>query len=162
MVRILSSGEIVPDDDARASQDGSPRAPGNAQQRPRQGQIQHGDEQQYQQQGQGQVSMFDAMNQRLADAGVPRWHLGPYAVEPIASAGFLLALVLIGFRGLLFAGLLFFVVKYSSGQASPGAVLRRPGQAFQGSMDDGGGQPPSGPPRRGGSSWSSGGQRLGR
>jgi len=59
------------------------------------------------------VSVFGALNQRLTAAGVPTWHIGTYSVEPVVSLGFLLSFLLAGFRGLLFSGVLFFVVKYS-------------------------------------------------
>jgi len=63
--------------------------------------------------GASSMSVFGALNQRLASAGVPTWHIGTYSVQPIASLGFLLSFLLAGFRGLLFSGVLFFVVKYS-------------------------------------------------
>lgn len=59
------------------------------------------------------MSLFGALNQRLTSAGVPTWHIGTYSVEPVVSLGFLLSFLLAGFRGLLFSGVLFFVVKYS-------------------------------------------------
>jgi len=59
------------------------------------------------------MSVFGALNQRLESAGVPTWHIGTYSVQPIVSLGFLLSFLLAGFRGLLFSGVLFFVVKYS-------------------------------------------------
>lgn len=59
------------------------------------------------------MSLFGALNERLVAAGVPTWHAGPYSVQPIVSLGFLLSFLLAGFRGLLFSGVLFFVVKYS-------------------------------------------------
>ncbi|XP_070544323.1 protein FAM241B-like [Ptychodera flava] len=112
MVKILANGEIVPDDDPRVRQSSS-RRPDTAG-RPRQGFVQH---ENYNQQYAGgqmqQVSIFDNLNQRLLDAGVPRWNLGSYVVEPIASVGMLLALLFFGLQGLLFAGLIFFVVKWS-------------------------------------------------
>ena len=69
----------------------------------------------------GQVSIFDTLNQRLLDAGVPRWNAGPYVIEPIVSLGFLLAGLLLGLKGLLFGGILFFVVKYSQSARGPAA-----------------------------------------
>lgn len=59
------------------------------------------------------VSIFDVANQKLLDAGFPRWNLGSYTVEPIASVGCLLAGFMFGLQGILFAALLFFVVKWS-------------------------------------------------
>ena len=63
--------------------------------------------------GSSSLSVFGALNQRLIAAGVPTWHVGTYSVEPIVSLGFLLSFLLAGFRGLLFSGVLFLVVKYS-------------------------------------------------
>jgi len=63
--------------------------------------------------GASSMSVFGTLNQRLEAAGVPTWHIGTYSVQPIVSLGFLLSFLLAGFRGLLFSGVLFFVVKYS-------------------------------------------------
>jgi len=63
--------------------------------------------------GSSSLSVFGALNQRLVAAGVPTWHIGTYSVEPIVSLGFVLSFLLAGFRGLLFSGVLFFIVKYS-------------------------------------------------
>ena len=68
--------------------------------------------------GSSSVSVFGALNQRLTAAGVPKWHVGTYSVEPIVSVGFVLSFLLAGFRGLLFSGVLFLVVKYSRFGAS--------------------------------------------
>ncbi len=62
-----------------------------------------------------QVSIFTVLNQKLLDAGFPRWNLGSTVIEPIVSVGFLLAFLLLGVRGLLFGGLLFVVCKMSMG-----------------------------------------------
>ena len=115
--------------------------------------------------GAQQISMFDVLNQRLLDNGIPRWNLGPYVVEPIASLGFLVALLLVGFRGLLFALLLFFVVKYSSGRGM-GDIQNwfgGRGGTQQGGPGSGGGGGAGGG-RGGGFGFTggSGGQRLGR
>ena len=59
------------------------------------------------------TSIFDTVDQRLSSAGMPTWNLGPYPVSPVVSAGFLLSFLMMGFRGLMFSGLLFFVVNYS-------------------------------------------------
>ena len=72
-------------------------------------------------------SMFDTMNERLRTAGVPVWNLGPYPVEPIVSLGLLIALLLLGFKGLMLGFLLFFVSKWSQSSAQGGQ-----GQGFQG------------------------------
>ncbi len=64
--------------------------------------------------------MFEALNQKLVDMGLPRWNIGSYVVEPLVSVGFILAFLLMGVRGLVFAGLLFFVSKYSMGGGGPG------------------------------------------
>ena len=118
--------------------------------------------------------MFDSLNERLRSAGVPKWHLGPYPVEPIVSLGFLIALLLLGFKGLILALLLFFVCKWSQ-SGTPG------GQPMQG-LGDGlrrfglGGSPAGGGQTTGSSSsghqgnsastsghrWSGTGHRLGR
>ncbi|XP_077999470.1 protein FAM241B-like [Glandiceps talaboti] len=116
MVRILANGDIVQDDDPRVRQSSS--RGNDASGRPRQGYVRH---EEYNQQGQygggegqmQQVSIFDVLNQKLVDGGFPRWNLGPYVVEPIASVGVLLAGLFFGLQGLFFAGLLFFVVKWS-------------------------------------------------
>ena len=101
------------------------------------------------------ASMFDSLNQRLLEAGVPRWNAGSYIVEPIVSVGFLVIGLLIGWRGLLFAGGLFLLSKWSmSGGTNPFAGFGRFGRR------QGRGQRPGVSrnmfPRRGG------GQRLGR
>ncbi|XP_041362863.1 protein FAM241B-like [Gigantopelta aegis] len=116
MVKILSNGDIVPDDDPRATRSASKRNEGGNTQ-PRQGFIRHEDH--ANEEMVGQVSIFDSLNQRLLDAGVPRWNAGPYLIEPIVSLGFLLAGLLLGLKGLLFGAILFFVVKYSQGARGP-------------------------------------------
>ncbi|XP_002738922.1 protein FAM241B-like [Saccoglossus kowalevskii] len=111
MVRILANGDIVQDDDPRA-RSSTGRQRDTQSNRPRQGYVQHEDHNQYGGGGQ-QVSIIDVGNQKLLDAGFPRWNLGPYVVEPIATVGMLLAMMFFGLQGLLFAGLLFFAVKWS-------------------------------------------------
>ena len=69
--------------------------------------------------GQGGVSIFQVFNQRLQDAGMPSWNAGPYVVQPIVSIGLLLALMLFGFRGLFFGGMLFLVTKWSMAGDGP-------------------------------------------
>ena len=71
-----------------------------------------------------QVSIFDGLNQRLLDVGLPRWNLGEHVIEPIVTVGFLLAFLLMGFRGVLFAGLLFAVNKMSQRRGGIGGLLR--------------------------------------
>ena len=90
--------------------------------------------------------MFDQLNQRLLQSGLPRFNVGPYAVEPIVSVGMLVAFLLLGVKGLMLGALLFFVSKWSSGQQGTGG---QEGQAGEG----GGG---------GGGAWGGQGHRLGR
>lgn len=92
-----------------------------------------------QQYGQQTVSIFEVMNQKLLGLGIPRWNLGQYSVEPIATVGCLLALLIFGLPGIIFAAVLFFVVKSS---------LQNPGPQ----------NAPGGQPR--GNNWG-GGNRLG-
>ena len=54
-----------------------------------------------------QISIFETLNQRLLGLGIPRFNIGSYNIEPIVTVGFLLAMLLFGLPGLLFAGLLF-------------------------------------------------------
>lgn len=122
-----------------------------------QGYIRHEDDDGQDQQGQGQgqgqqVNMFDVLNQRLLNYGVPRWNAGPYVVEPIVSVGFVLAGLFMGLKGILFGGLLFFVTKWSQ---SGGGFSR----LFGGGGDSGRQQ---GPGSSGGRISSSSGHRLGR
>ena len=108
-------------------------------------------------------SIFEGLNQKLLGLGIPRWNVGSYVVEPIVSVGFLAAFLLMGFRGLLFAALLFLVVQVSMGGGGPGQGFRGwlRGGAQRGQQDDsigyGGGRGNQQPPRGGGS----GGYRLG-
>lgn len=75
-------------------------------------------------QGDGQVSVFTLINQKLLELGIPRFSVGPYTVEPIALVGMILALLLFGLPGLLFGGVLFLVVM-SSQTAAPAGNQRR-------------------------------------
>ncbi|KAL3877230.1 hypothetical protein ACJMK2_034966 [Sinanodonta woodiana] len=147
MVKILSTGEIVADDDVRARP--------QAQQRRNMGGIRHDEnpEQQYMQ-GQ-QVSIFDSLNQRLLQMGIPRWNLGPYTVEPIATVGVILAGLLLGLQGLLLAAILFLVVKWSQSNNGWRSIFGGPQGGNQG--QDQGGRGQRGPGFSGG-----GGYRLGR
>ena len=118
-----------------------------------QGFIQHTDDPQQQRAGgfgfggggAGGVSIFEMINQKLLGLGVPRFNAGPYAVEPIASVGFVLAGLVFGLPGLGFAALLFIIVKTS-----------------QGRDDRAGNSAPSGGGGGGGRGFQGGGQRLGR
>ena len=111
-------------------------------------------------------SVFEGLNQRLLGLGVPRWNAGSYVVEPIVTVGFLLAFLLMGFRGLLFAAILFLVAQVGTGGGGgPGQGFRGwlGGGAQDGQQDNsgGGGGRDQRPPRGGGGS-GSGGYRLGR
>ncbi|KAL5019332.1 hypothetical protein ScPMuIL_005054 [Solemya velum] len=158
MVKILSSGEIVGDDDVRTNQSRGSNSQGNSN-RPRQGYIRHDDDGQDQdQQGQGQgqqVNMFDVLNQRLLNYGIPRWNAGPYVVEPIVSVGFVLAGLFMGLKGILFGGLLFFVTKWSQSGGGFSSL-------FGGGGGGGGNRRQQGPGSSGGRSPSGSGHRLGR
>ena len=112
-------------------------------------------------------SVFEGLNQRLLGLGVPRWNAGSYVVEPIVTVGFLLAFLLMGFRGLLFAAILFLVAQVGTGGGGG------PGQGFRGWLgggtqdgqqdnSGGGGGRDQRPPRGGGGGSGSGGYRLGR
>ena len=61
------------------------------------------------------VSIFQTLNQRLIDLGIPHFDVGVYRLEPIVIVAFLLAMLLFGLPGLLFAGILFGVVMLSGG-----------------------------------------------
>ncbi|XP_072038485.1 protein FAM241B-like [Amphiura filiformis] len=135
MVRILANGDIVQDDDPRAQQ-ARDRASGGAG-GPRMGYVRHdndaGHQGQYgQQQQQGmmgqQVSIFTVFNQKLIDAGFPRWNLGSTVIEPIVSVGFLLAFLVFGLPGILFGALLFVVCKMSMGGGGQGQGQGQQGQ----------------------------------
>ncbi|KAL4239409.1 hypothetical protein ACF0H5_000224 [Mactra antiquata] len=122
MVRILSTGEIVKDDDPRSQQ-------GNTRSRQNIGRIQHDPDEmarQYEGGGGGMgggagggggghqgPSVFDGLNQRLVAAGFPRFNIGPHTIEPIVSVGFILAGLFLGVPGLILAAVLFFVCKMS-------------------------------------------------
>ncbi|XP_064650893.1 protein FAM241B-like [Lineus longissimus] len=174
MVRILSTGEIVQDDDPRLRPGGA-----NGPSRNRMGHIQHDEDDEDRQRREGQggrvgnqaASVFDAFSERLRALGIPRWNLGPYVVEPIVSVGFLVALLLAGFRGLIFAGILFFVSKYSQqggfggwfgGNPRGPSPGRGPPPSHGHGQGTQSGQPGQGQGNNGGRKWGSGeGQRLG-
>ncbi|ESO08792.1 hypothetical protein HELRODRAFT_152883, partial [Helobdella robusta] len=116
MMKILANGEIVQDDDPRvqAKPQASTRSAKQTTQDIRRHNVEtippndanvvaHGPS----------YSIFDTLNNQLVSVGVPTWNLGPYPVKPIVSVGFILSIAVMGFRGLLFSGLLFFVVNYS-------------------------------------------------
>ena len=112
-------------------------------------------------------SVFEGLNQKLLGLGIPRWNVGSYVVEPIVSVGFLAAFLLMGFRGLLFAALLFLVAQVGMGGGGPGQGFRGwlGGGAQRGQQDDSTGYGGGGnqqPPRGGGGGGGSGGYRLGR
>lgn len=146
MVRILSTGEIVSDDDPRTQQ-------GNARPRQNIGRIQHDpDEMARQYEGGGggarqQFSVFDGLNQRLIAYGFPRFSIGTHTVEPIVLVGFILAGLLLGLPGLLLAAVLFFVSKMSTSGGGLASFFGGDGQGQGGARSS----PPQG-----------GGQRLGR
>ncbi|XP_076454833.1 protein FAM241B-like [Babylonia areolata] len=168
MVRILSNGDIVPDDDPRAQGSRSRGSQGDNTNRPRQGFVQHADynENQGMPMGGGQqVSVFETLNQKLLGLGIPRFNIGQFTIEPIVSLGFLLAGVFLGLPGLIFAGLLFVVSKMSQTGGNPFTG----GWGQQGAA--GGQQPPAGGGGGGGGGFGgggggfgggSGGHRLGR
>ncbi|CAH1794592.1 unnamed protein product [Owenia fusiformis] len=165
MVRILSNGEIVQDNDPRLQQRGNT----NGSQQQRRGYIEHNDNEDAMMQGQGGgqrgmgyaqgPSMFDTLNQKLLNAGFPRWNAGPYVVEPLVSVGLLVLFMMAGFRGLLFGAVLFMVCKWSTSGGGGGVQdwLGGGGAAPQGPRPGGGGNPPGNRPGTGG-----GGNRLGR
>jgi len=125
MVKILSNGEIVDDNDPRL-------CTANSEQRvdrhiendqnswrlnfgtpvPEGAEGQAGIGVPANQRSEG-VTLFDLMNDKLLEAGIPRLQLGAYDVEPIAAVGTCLALLLFGLNGLILSLVLFLVVKFS-------------------------------------------------
>lgn len=88
-----------------------------------QGQIRHEEDPQHhgpQQQGGQVASVFEMINQKLLALGVPRWNLGETTIEPVVSVGVLLIGLIFGLKGLLFAGVLFFISKMSR---RPGGIM---------------------------------------
>ncbi len=111
-------------------------------------------------QHQPEGNVFEGLNSRLLNLGVPRWNVGSYVVEPIVSLGFLLAFIFLGFPGLLFAAILFILSQATLGGGGRGWQGGGARQDEQGTDQDGGGgnyQPPRGPGGGGGG----GGYRLG-
>lgn len=70
--------------------------------------------------------MFTVINQKLLGYGLPRFNVGPYVIEPIVLVAFILAGMLMGVPGLIFAAVLFFVTQ-SSGDGGGGAGTRMGG-----------------------------------
>ncbi|XP_063969228.1 protein FAM241B-like [Lytechinus pictus] len=126
MVRVLASGEVVADDDPRAQASRNQQSGSSRQM----GRINHdndmGNQGGYggggaQGGGAGGVSIFQVLNQKLLDAGIPRWTLGTTVVEPIVTVGFILAMLLLGVKGLFLGAILFAAVKFSGGMDDSGA-----------------------------------------
>lgn len=61
------------------------------------------------------VSIFDSLNNRLLNFGIPRWNLGSLVVEPIYSVGTLLMMLMFGLPGILLIVILFVVSQLSRG-----------------------------------------------
>ncbi|XP_069123723.1 LOW QUALITY PROTEIN: protein FAM241B-like [Argopecten irradians] len=137
MVKILSNGDIVPDNDPRASGGSAGSSSSSSQPRQRQGFVRHDDAgpQQYGQ----QVSIFEIANQKLLGLGIPSWNLGQYTVQPIVTVGCLIALMIFGLPGIIFAAVLFFVVNWSQQSSGPQNVPRGPGQPRGNNWGGGGG-----------------------
>ena len=80
-------------------------------------------------------TIFDTWNQKLLQLGIPRWNVGSHVVEPLMTVMMLLVLLFFGIQGVLFLGLLYFVVKMSqrsTQQAPNNDDPRRPGRYSQG------------------------------
>ena len=58
-------------------------------------------------------TLFEVWNQKLLQLGIPQWNIGNHVVEPLMSVMMLVVLLFFGIQGLLFLGLLYFVVKMS-------------------------------------------------
>ena len=58
-------------------------------------------------------TIFQTWNQKLLELGIPRWSIGNHVVEPLVTVMALFVLLLAGFQGLLFLGILYFVVQMS-------------------------------------------------
>ncbi|CAG5129033.1 unnamed protein product [Candidula unifasciata] len=149
MVKILANGDIVADDDPRASQAHS-RQTGDAHSGQRRVQSTRNIQQDN---GNGpQVNIFQSLNQRLVALGIPPFTFGDIVVEPIVSVGLLIALLVFGFPGLIL-GLVLFVVSRWSTHGAPEIVSR----FFGGGQRGGNGRPDNRHQGRAG-----GGYRLGR
>ena len=68
-------------------------------------------------------SVFDALNNKLKDAGLPNFNIGEHVIEPIVYIGFLLAFVLLGVKGIIFGLVLFVISKLSSGNGGLGQLI---------------------------------------
>lgn len=114
MVTIIN-GEIVQDNDPRAQA-----------YRQRGSQQEHSIQSRNRQQnmaspgvgGIGTGSIFDQLNNKLLSAGFPRWSMGQHVIEPIHSVALILALVFFGLRGILFVGLIWFLLKQSQARGA--------------------------------------------
>lgn len=158
MVRILSNGDIVQDDDPRVRQRKEPSSrfgtihsqdsgyggsSGSGYQAGGGDAIPyHGGQQHY---AEG-PTLFDTWNQKLVQIGIPRWNIGSHTVEPLMTVMFLGVLLIFGLPGLMFLGLLYVVITVSNraNHRHPGAPIHgqtaqpsRPGNAQPGRrLDD--------------------------
>nr|XP_002129267.1 uncharacterized protein FAM241B-like [Ciona intestinalis] len=148
MVRVSASGEIIRDDKQPVNQN-QPNYRSSRIGRinsPQDGGGEHGNQPQgggmggaFAEGGQGRT-VFDTWNEKLLQLGIPRWNIGSHVVEPIMTTAMVVVLLMFGLPGVLFLGLLYFVVTISQQRPQAAASTRRP--------------PPSG--------FSGGGRRLGR
>ena len=92
----------------------------------------------------GVSSFFTNLNQRLLDAGLPRWNLGSYPVEPIMTVGTLLAVMFFGLAGLLMAAFLFFVTNMGGATGSATGTTQPTNTPGGGSSGHSSGNPSSG------------------
>jgi len=156
MVKILSNGEIVPDDDPRAQQAQSrPQRPPQphmaARQQQQEGAYHHGQ----------QVSIFHSLNQKLHNMGIPPFRIGEIVIEPIVTVGFLFALLMFGIQGLIFGAVLFAVSQWSSNGA-PEIVTRLMGNGGNGANNQGRTQGSNRSPNNRRGEGGGSGHRLGR
>jgi len=165
MVKILSNGEIVPDDDPRAQQTRRPQTRSQTNNSPQQ--QQQGRHQQPAQNGAPggqQVSIFQSLNQKLLNMGIPPFRIGEIVIEPIVTVGLLFALFMFGIQGLIFGAVLFAVSQWSSNGA-PDFVTRLLGGGGGGANNPGstGGNNarPNNRRPQGGGGGGGGGHRLG-
>ena len=70
--------------------------------------------------GEQQPSIFENINRQLITSGFPRFQLGPWNVEPIMCVGLVLAMFLMGIKGLLLVAFLFVIVNMSNSQNNNG------------------------------------------
>lgn len=111
MVTIIN-GEIVQDSDPRAQayRERNRRQEGQSYQQRNQQQPHMGQEPAARG---GAGGVFEEINNRLLNAGFPRWNIGENVVEPFVSVALILALVFFGFRGVLLVGLVWFLLRQS-------------------------------------------------